>query len=373
MASTIGFDRYDQQAGPRLGGVFVAAVARSSPNRGADRIRLGRPHTEIIAANDRYGEYGGFNRAVCTQSGDMIPKPVRGVAGACVIRDAVDLVPFLCGHYLRAGFEHLAFVDDGSSDGTFELLSKIAKRTRRVSVRQVHNNSYNQPTLMTETANALIAAGYLIVVPFDADEFWNVEARKFEELSAFAPEAVFLGRWVNFIQTKTCRDASRFSLLNMVYRAPPTPVADLENTIGYRQSFVCFAETKIAIKARSDIEVDRGQHRLIRGPDYVCGPITEIFHLPLRSRQEIVKRGLNYEPRRAAVRTFAQMSWQSAFHRDVVMADKVDVVWAANSFDKDGQLDVYGQPLSLIPDSRLRRTLALAAWHLFVRFGLIAF
>jgi hypothetical protein len=78
------------------------------------------------------------------------------VAGVCIVRNAVDLAPLLCGHYLGFGFAHLAFIDDGSSDGTFEYLSKIANRTGRVSVRQVHYETFEQQTLMTESANALV-------------------------------------------------------------------------------------------------------------------------------------------------------------------------------------------------------------------------
>ena len=33
-----------------------------------------------------------------------------GICGACMIRDSVDLVPMLCGHYLRIGFDRLVFV-----------------------------------------------------------------------------------------------------------------------------------------------------------------------------------------------------------------------------------------------------------------------
>ncbi len=73
------------------------------------------------------------------------------------------------------------------------------------------------------------------------------------------------------------------------------------------------------------------------------------------------------------MRSSAQESWQSAFHRDVVKTDKVDAVWSANSFDEDGRLDVYGEPLSLVFDNRLRHLLLLAVWHLFMRYGLISF
>jgi hypothetical protein len=61
-----------------------------------------------------------------------------------------------------------------------------------------------------------------------------------------------------------------------------------------------------------------------------------------------------------------EVSWQSAFHREAVVAGKVDEVWASSSFDETGRLDVYGTPLALILDRRLQRTLVRAAWHLFI-------
>lgn len=45
------------------------------------------------------------------------------VAGACVVRDARDIIPSICGHYLRVGPALIAFIDVGSTDGTFEFLS----------------------------------------------------------------------------------------------------------------------------------------------------------------------------------------------------------------------------------------------------------
>ena len=98
------------------------------------------------------------------------------IAGICFLRDAVDLVPFLCGHYLRVGFDHLHFVDDGSTDGTHELLSQFAARTDRVSVRKVIKDSDQQSELMSAAANTMILDGYQVVVPFDADEFWHFTA-----------------------------------------------------------------------------------------------------------------------------------------------------------------------------------------------------
>lgn len=293
-------------------------------------------------------------------------------AGVCVVRDAVDLMPFLCGHYLRMGFAHLAFVDDGSSDGTFEALTKLAKRTGRLSVRRVYNDVFKQRELVTEAANALLADGYGLIVPFDADEFWTTPAQEFERLSAGNAEAVFHGRWVNFVQARGCNTGGSFALFRMSHRAPEEIEDRRETVIGYTGSFVCFRETKIAFKATGPVQIDIGQHKLLGGPTNQQGPRLEIFHLPLRSRAEISKRALNHEPRRSPVRPDEGWSWQSAFHRQAVMNGKEQAVWAANSFDRRGCLDVYGAPLALVPDARLRRLLLAAAWHLFSRYGLVA-
>jgi hypothetical protein len=102
--------------------------------------------------------------------------------------------------------------------------------------------------------------------------------------------------------------------------------------------------------------------------NYICQTELEIFHRPLPSRQEIIKRALN-EPRRAPKRANPGMCWQSIFHGDVVVADNVDAVWAANSYDSNGRLDVYGTPMRLISDTRLRRLRIRAIWHLVITCG----
>ena len=65
-------------------------------------------------------------------------------------------------------------------------------------------------------------------------------------------------------------------------------------------------------------------------------------------------------------------SWQSAFHRDVVLSGHVDAAWAANSADEFGRADVFGTPLPLFRDTRLRNLLASAAAYLLFKFGWLA-
>jgi hypothetical protein len=297
----------------------------------------------------------------------MLPVAEK-VAGVCIVRDARDLIPFLCGHYLRIGFDHVAFIDDGSSDGTFEFLSRLARRTQRVSVKRVFENEFNQRIHVTETANALIATGYEIIVPFDADEFWCVEARGLEELLATQSNIAFNGEWVNFVQRRKRLLPRPFDLFGMTFRAPALADANQATVTGFLRPFVSYVEKKVAFKTNSAVEVSLGQHVLLSGPDKFCDKIFEIFHLPIRSRSEIEKRGLNHEPRRAKIRADSGESWQSVFHREIVLAGKADAVWAANSADRNGRLDVYGTPQELTRDGRLRHLLILAATHLLVHF-----
>jgi hypothetical protein len=297
----------------------------------------------------------------------MLPVAER-VAGVCIVRDARDLIPFLCGHYLRIGFGHVAFIDDGSSDGTFEFLSRLARRTQRVSVKRVVEDQFNQRAHVTETVNALIAAGYAIIVPFDADEFWRIEAHRLEELLATQSNIAFNGEWINFVQGRKRLLPRPFDLFGMTFRAPALADANQATITGFLRPFVSYVEKKVAFKTNSAVEVSLGQHVLLSGPDKFYDKIFEIFHLPIRSLYEIEKRGLNYEPRRAKARTDPGVNWQSAFHREIVLAGKVDAVWAANSADRNGRLDVYGTPQELTRDERLRHLLILAATHLLSHF-----
>lgn len=297
----------------------------------------------------------------------MLPV-AESVAGVCIVRDARDLIPFLCGHYLRIGFGHVVFIDDGSSDGTFEFLSRLARRTQRVSVIRVIEDQVRQRTHITAMANALIAAGYAIIVPFDADELWCVEARELEELLATQSDIAFNGKWVNFVQRRKRLLPRPYNLFGMTFRAPGLADANRATVTGFLRPFVSYVDKKVAFKTNSPVELSLGQHVLLSGPNKFCDKIFEIFHLPIRSRFEIEKRGLNYEPRRTKIRTDPGESWQSAFHREIVLAGKTDAVWAANSADKNGRLDVYGTSQELTRDERLRHLLTLAATHLLAHF-----
>ncbi len=291
------------------------------------------------------------------------------MGGVCVLRDARDIVGLLCGHYLRIGFDRVSFVDDGSTDGTFEFLCAVSRRDPRVSVSRVDRPTFDQPALMTNGANALIAEGCRIVIPFDADEFWNVTAGELRQRYRKRKEICFNGDHVNFVQRRSRINPSRTGPLQAVYRAPALSAADADSIADFRYPFVCMPDRKVGFKTARPVVIERGQHYLLSGPKKVDPVAFEIFHLPLRSRSELLKRALDYEPRRAPMRADRAQSWQSRFFRDEVLADRVDDVWRTNSVGGEAYLDCRGTRIQLIRDRRLLFALLSSSAYMIARFG----
>lgn len=292
-------------------------------------------------------------------------------AAICMVRDAVDIVRFLCGHYLRIGVDQIHFIDDGSSDGTYELLQAISSRTGKVVVSRDLSRSDRQPERMTDAANQCIADGFSLVIPFDSDEFWNLEPRDVAELSVIDKETVIRARWVNFLQARGKHFPVPFGMMSMLHRAPPGQDVR-EAVIGYREPFVSLVEPKVALWSRHPIRLVRGQHDVAEGGGVEHPVSYEILHAPLRYKSELTKRAINYEPRLDPARPEIE-SWQATFHRQALAAGRLDEVWAANSTDRDGAIDVYGERRALPRDTRLRTVLLKASWFMYRRYRIKCF
>ena len=230
---------------------------------------------------------------------------------------------------------------------------------------------FKQNELMNAAVNSLVEAGYQIIVPFDSDEFWDIDVKDVVRRYSAKQEKTFFGRWTNFVQSVELRNARAFGLFHIRYRAIAMSDANQEKVTSFRRPFVCHSDVKAAFKTSKPVELQLGQHALGRRPKKSKRTF-EIFHVPIRYRSEIEKRGMNYEPRRAVMRTNPSQSWQSAFHREVVVRNAIDEVWKANSACRDGYIDAYGDRFPLVPDLRLRRLLMKASIYLAWNFRLLA-
>jgi hypothetical protein len=263
------------------------------------------------------------------------------VGGQCFVRDGIDIIPFTCGHYLRLGFSRLIFMDDRSSDGTFEFLKALSRRDPRVVVSRVDiRDTDHGQVLKSAAANELIDEGIRIVFPFDQDEFWNLRLDALRR-AASAGNGIFAGSFVQFIQSRRQRVFGLLGPLRIRYRAPA-----LANTPGgARQKgkpYLCYSKQKIGVKSDAPVVLGLGNHRLSEGSQDILAAGLEVFHLPLRSRLEIEKR--------------ASYTRHAHYYlRDKITDEARDAVWASASADNHGCLtSETGETIPLVPDARLR-------------------
>jgi hypothetical protein len=291
------------------------------------------------------------------------------VAGCCILRDACDVVPVLCGHYLRMGVDRLLFIDDHSTDGTFERLQAMAHHTSRVSVRRAAAVEFQQETEINRAVAELVGAGYRVILPFDADELWDLDRSRLGRLAGRTDARVLRARLVSFVQTRGVSRSSALSLLHVRHRVDVDEAADAETVGAMREPFVRVPLWKAGIVTDAPRRFLLGQHDVATEEPLEREDGFEIMHVPFRSRHELVKRAVVYEPRRATRRRDPGESWQSRFHAEAVRRGLTDRVWAANSVDRLGRLDVYGRLIPATRDDRLRRAVTTALAHLLWRYG----
>lgn len=273
-----------------------------------------------------------------------------------MLRDAVDLVPLLCGHYLRIGFDRLVFVDDHSTDGTLEALQAMARAEPRVVVRRSDDPVFRQAKVMNGLANEAIADGFGIVFPFDADEFWDVDARRIR--AAAARPGVFIGHWVHFVQDRAVVASCREDLPRARHRAPMLEDTAAETVARYERSFLCLTTTKVGFRADGPVDIALGQHSLLSGPSDVLADEFEVFHLPLRSADALHLRA--EQATRVLELARPGENWQARFFAAARAEGRLETAWAANSASPDGFIDLPGARVPLIPDERLSTLLGQA-------------
>jgi len=107
-----------------------------------------------------------------------VPGLTRGPAikgsvwAVTVVKDEADIVGHAIRHLLGQGVDRVIAIDNGSTDGTIELLDQIAGEDVRVHVGTDRQAAFMQGRKVSYLAHLAWRAGADWVIPFDADEFW---------------------------------------------------------------------------------------------------------------------------------------------------------------------------------------------------------
>ena len=267
-------------------------------------------------------------------------------------RDNADVVDAHVSFHLHAGVDFVVATDNGSADGTREILERY-QRAGVLHLIDEAGRDIRQGEWVTRMARlAARDFGADWVINSDADEFWWPRGTGLKEVLEAVPRryGIVQGIWRQFVPRP---DDGRFFAERMTVRlSPHAPINDPANP--YRPA------AKIAHRALADVVVGSGNHHLADGdlqPLRGWYPL-EVLHFPLRSLEQCERKYVSaFEAwsrnRRGA--TGANAAYHAKAYeayRDGRMAD----FYAALSVD-DAQLERGLADGTLALDTRLRDAL----------------
>jgi hypothetical protein len=198
-------------------------------------------------------------------------------------RNEADILDAQLAFHLNAGVDFVVAIDNGSSDGTSEILESYA---REGYVDFTHNpNVYQEGEWVTQMARrAATQFGADWVINSDADEFWWPRGGSLKEVLSAVPARYgsVRGMWRHFAPRPHGDD---FFAERMTVRVC-NPGA--EDNSPYSPRY------KTVHRAAPDVEVLPGNHRVLgRGLEPIRGwyPI-EVLHFPIRSLRHFTEKYL---------------------------------------------------------------------------------
>lgn len=197
------------------------------------------------------------------------------VIGIAMVKDEVDVIAGTIRH-MAGEVDRLVVTDNGSTDGTREILSQLAGERLPLTVFDDPDPAYYQSVKMSLLAATAIGADGDWIVPFDADEIWYSDAGRIADVLA---------------GTRRPRVAVR--LWNHLATALDEPGTDPFQTMVWRQRDPGELP-KVAFRWQPGTVIHQGNHGVTLPED---GPALEdvlkIRHFPIRSPEQFVRKVVN--------------------------------------------------------------------------------
>jgi hypothetical protein len=207
----------------------------------------------------------------CPALATAVPKRRRraSVAGVSLVKNEVDIIGHTIEHLLSEGVEPIVVADNGSTDGTYELLVELA-RSRPLTIVRDTLAAFHQGTKVTRLARYAWMTGATWVLPFDADELWYSRHGRVREVLLNSNCSVALAeQWEHYPRGGE--------------EATSNPFVGLP----FRRESAC-PIGKVAFRAHPFAFVEEGGHWVRRpGP---AEQLLEVRHLLVRSVDHAVRK-----------------------------------------------------------------------------------
>lgn len=275
------------------------------------------------------------------------------------VRNEVEVVALNIAYHRSQGVEDFWIIDNGSTDGTAELLKTMADADHRIHWRS-EPGTFEQSEFVTDLARSAQRGGATWIVPIDADEFWWTPDGLLADVLADSDAGALTCQLQTFVQASSVIHDGRAGLRSMVYRAPTRGTADEAQHL-VETGQIAFAEMvyppKLILRASTTLTIGMGNH----GGTGYDGPIVPttgivVLHAALRSRDQLAKMA-EAGRRIAACNPDPGTGWHmrrwAAMEADGRLAED----WPANSYRR-GRLTIGGERRRCIRDDRLRNAVA---------------
>jgi len=233
------------------------------------------------------------------------PRPQRLIL-SLLVRDEADIIEAQLRFHLQAGVDFIVATDNGSTDGTVEILEQYA---RQGALHLIHEagQDYAQAHWVTRMAHLAwnhFGADWLILS--DADEFWTPRTGDLKRAIADATTPVLACRPVNMMPVLHSDPCVASSFADMEFAAIVAPrrakvkrMADLiDAPLNGALPHPWIIETpkpKVMAAAHIILEVEQGNHAVKTTKRTACATCADVVlrHYPIRSYQQFERKVMN--------------------------------------------------------------------------------
>jgi glycosyltransferase involved in cell wall biosynthesis len=211
-------------------------------------------------------------------------------------KNEADVIDANIAYHLAAGVDFVVATDNGSTDGTLEILERYEREGTLELIREP-STDFRQGEWVTRMARLAHERGADWVINADADEFWWPRAGSLKKALERLPQryGIVHGVWRPFVARPD--DGSHFAERMTVRLSMQAAINDPSSP--FRPA------RKATHRAHPDIRVRDGNHDVEGAAlEILHGwyPL-EVFHLPLRSQAQVeakysggARRGLRFVP-----------------------------------------------------------------------------
>jgi len=192
--------------------------------------------------------------------------------GICMAKDELDVIEGTVRH-MADEVDHLIVADNGSTDGTREVLEELAA-FMPLTVLDDPEPAYYQSDKMTALAVRAVSAGATWIVPFDADEVWLAPTRLRDVLADTEATVASAALFNHFCTAVDPVAVHPFD--SIVWRqANPAPLP------------------KVAFRWEPGAVIHQGNHGVSLPSGGQVEQLIEVRHFPYRSPEQFVSKARN--------------------------------------------------------------------------------